>query len=212
MINPSAGNTIFSHEVYPVWGQSFLEESLYGYTIRITSDTFFQANPRLALEMFKQIEFKDTRFFIEMFAGIGIIGLLHSTNFEKGIGFESNPSAVKWGNSIFEHNHISAYRLHQADLYQTPAEELIRILSEESVTPEKTVLVADPPRRGLGEEILKFLNQFRPRRLIYISCNPKNFAREARRLLDAGYRLEFLEGYDLFPYTPHLEVVGHFTG
>jgi tRNA/tmRNA/rRNA uracil-C5-methylase (TrmA/RlmC/RlmD family) len=73
-----------------------------------------------------------------------------------------------------------------------------------------TVLV-DPPRTGLSREALAALVRAGPGTIAYISCDPATMARDARRLLDAGYRLASLRGFDLFPNTPHVEVLGGFT-
>jgi 23S rRNA (uracil1939-C5)-methyltransferase len=74
-----------------------------------------------------------------------------------------------------------------------------------------TVLV-DPPRTGLSKEALDAVVRRRPERLVYVSCDPPTMARDARRLLDAGYRLDSVEGFDFFPNTPHVEVLAVFEG
>jgi 23S rRNA (uracil1939-C5)-methyltransferase len=63
-------------------------------------------------------------------------------------------------------------------------------------------VIVDPPRSGVSREAMDII--------IYVSCDPPTMARDARRLLDAGYRLESLRGFDLFPNTPHVETIGVF--
>ena len=73
----------------------------------------------------------------------------------------------------------------------------------------KTIVV-DPPRTGISREAMDATVKHGADRLIYVSCDPPTMARDARRLLDAGYRLASLRGFDLFPNTPHVESVGVF--
>jgi tRNA/tmRNA/rRNA uracil-C5-methylase (TrmA/RlmC/RlmD family) len=71
-------------------------------------------------------------------------------------------------------------------------------------------VIVDPPRTGMSKEALEAIVRVAARRLIYVSCDPPTMARDARRLLDAGYRLASLRGFDLFPNTPHVEAMGTF--
>jgi 23S rRNA (uracil1939-C5)-methyltransferase len=71
-------------------------------------------------------------------------------------------------------------------------------------------IVVDPPRTGLSREAMESIAKLDAERVIYVSCDPPTMARDARRLLDAGYRMVSLKGFDLFPNTPHVETVGVF--
>jgi 23S rRNA (uracil1939-C5)-methyltransferase len=71
-------------------------------------------------------------------------------------------------------------------------------------------VIVDPPRTGISREAMDVLVQLEPARLVYVSCDPPTMARDARRLLDAGYRIGSMRGFDLFPNTPHVETVGVF--
>ncbi|CAN5629359.1 class I SAM-dependent RNA methyltransferase [soil metagenome] len=87
-----------------------------------------------------------------------------------------------------------------------PVEEY---LARRRVDPSATILV-DPPRTGISRVALEGIAAQDAARIVYVSCDPATLARDARRLLDAGYRLQSLEGFDLFPNTPHVESVGVF--
>jgi 23S rRNA (uracil1939-C5)-methyltransferase len=71
-------------------------------------------------------------------------------------------------------------------------------------------IIVDPPRTGISKAALDVIARRRTGRLVYVSCDPATMARDARRLLDGGYRLESLRGFDLFPNTPHVETLGVF--
>jgi 23S rRNA (uracil1939-C5)-methyltransferase len=72
-------------------------------------------------------------------------------------------------------------------------------------------VVVDPPRTGVSAQALEALIDQRPARLVYVSCDPPTLARDARRLLDAGYALASLRAFDFFPNTPHIESLAVFT-
>lgn len=71
-------------------------------------------------------------------------------------------------------------------------------------------VIVDPPRTGISKRAIDAALHRRPRRIVYVSCDPATMARDARRFMDGGYRLISLEGFDLFPSTPHVEAVGVF--
>jgi 23S rRNA (uracil1939-C5)-methyltransferase len=73
-------------------------------------------------------------------------------------------------------------------------------------------VIVDPPRTGLSKEAADRLARVQAPRLVYVSCDPPTLARDARRLLDAGYRLTSLRAFDLFPNTPHVESLAVFDG
>jgi 23S rRNA (uracil1939-C5)-methyltransferase len=76
--------------------------------------------------------------------------------------------------------------------------------------PRPATVIVDPPRTGISQEAMDVLPQLAAGTIVYVSCDPPTMARDARRLVDGGYRLASLTGYDLFPNTPHVEVVGVF--
>jgi 23S rRNA (uracil1939-C5)-methyltransferase len=74
----------------------------------------------------------------------------------------------------------------------------------------ETVIV-DPPRTGMSPDALQGVLRLNDRRLIYVSCDVATLARDARRIVDAGYTIERVDAFDLFPNTPHVETVVVFT-
>jgi 23S rRNA (uracil1939-C5)-methyltransferase len=73
-----------------------------------------------------------------------------------------------------------------------------------------STMLIDPPRTGVSKPAMDAIVRHGAKRIVYVSCDPPTMARDSRRLLEAGYRLGPLEGFDLFPNTPHVEVVGVF--
>jgi 23S rRNA (uracil1939-C5)-methyltransferase len=76
--------------------------------------------------------------------------------------------------------------------------------------PRPATIIVDPPRTGISREAIEAVIGAGARRVVYVSCDPPTMARDARRLLDGGYRLTSLQAFDLFPNTPHVESAGVF--
>jgi tRNA/tmRNA/rRNA uracil-C5-methylase (TrmA/RlmC/RlmD family) len=79
-------------------------------------------------------------------------------------------------------------------------------LGRHGPVPDATFVV-DPPRTGMSREAVTAIVGCRPRAIVYVSCDPATLARDVRRLLDAGYALDHIEAFDLFPNTAHVEAV-----
>ena len=88
------------------------------------------------------------------------------------------------------------------------AADVLTFLRDQSIG-QFDVVVADPPRIGLGPDVCRELLRLRPRRLVYVSCNALSQIEDARALA-SGYRLTELRGYDMFPQTPHMEALAVF--
>jgi 23S rRNA (uracil1939-C5)-methyltransferase len=76
--------------------------------------------------------------------------------------------------------------------------------------PVPATIVVDPPRTGVSPAAMRDIIRHHAKRIVYVSCDPPTMARDARRLIDGGYRLSSISGFDLFPNTPHVEALGVF--
>jgi 23S rRNA (uracil1939-C5)-methyltransferase len=137
---------------------------------------------------------------LDLYAGVGLFSIaLGATGRRQVIAVEGDKAA----SSDLQKN-AEAY----ADVIRVVAgrvEEFISRTQERAGT-----IIVDPPRTGISREAVDAIVAHRAARVIYVSCDPPTMARDARRLLDAGYRLTSLRGFDLFPNTPHVESVGIF--
>jgi len=88
------------------------------------------------------------------------------------------------------------------DLYQAGVEQVLA-----SLPAHPDAVIVDPPRAGLGRQVIAALVEHAPPRLVYVSCDPSTLARDAHQLADSGYRLEQVTPIDLFPQTFHIETV-----
>lgn len=136
---------------------------------------------------------------IDAYCGVGLFSLSLANSFEQVTGVEISEQAVRWAqaNCIISNTRNVRFVIGKAeDIFeglQFPAKE--------------TALVIDPPRKGCDECFRKQLLQFRPRRLIYVSCDPATQARDLKDFILGGYKITQIQPFDLFPHTRHIESV-----
>ena len=168
---------------------------------------FFQVNPSL-LEVFSKVvtDFaqpgKDD-LLLDIYCGAGFFGISLADKVREVLGVEIDPSSLAYAKKNAEANGFSNCR-YTAD----SAENYLRGLLEEGVKPD--ICILDPPRTGLTNKAVSAVKHLQPKRLIYISCGPPTFARDAAKFADAGYLLRKIQPLDLFPHTKHFELISLF--
>lgn len=168
---------------------------------------FFQVNPSL-LEVFSKVvtDFaqpgKDD-LLLDIYCGAGFFGISLADKVREVLGVEIDPSSIAYAKKNAEANGFSNCR-YTAD----SAENYLRGLLEEGVKPD--ICILDPPRTGLTNKAVSAVKHLQPKRLIYISCGPPTFARDAAKFADAGYLLRKIQPLDLFPHTKHFELISLF--
>jgi 23S rRNA (uracil1939-C5)-methyltransferase len=169
--------------------------------LRASALSFFQVNPgqnrRLIETVLKFSEMTKNEILLDLYAGIGNFTLPLAPEASKGIGVEENKTAIEDARYNAEKNGIR-----NCDFVQGKAEEVLKNLSE---TPDHIIL--DPPRTGC-KTILDQVVGLKPKRIIYVSCEPTTFSRDIRLFAENGYFLQKLALIDMFPQTYHMEVVG----
>jgi tRNA/tmRNA/rRNA uracil-C5-methylase (TrmA/RlmC/RlmD family) len=134
---------------------------------------------------------------LELYAGVGLFSIpLAATRHGQVTAVEGDRTS----GADLQHNAREFSALHP--IIANVEDYLVRL----SQSPFATIL-ADPPRTGISKSALAAIVGCQSPRIAYVSCDPPTLARDARRLLDAGYRLESIRGFDLFPNTPHVETL-----
>ncbi len=178
-------------------------ESVGQLTFRFLAGDFFQNNPFI-LPAFtgyvaRQAAAGGARFLVDAYCGSGLFALCLADRFEAVAGVEVSETAVAWARRNAAENGIT-----NASFLNASAEA---IFAEISFPPAQTAVVIDPPRKGCTPEFLDQLTTFGPARVVYVSCDPATQVRDLKHLGEAGYRLEDVQPFDLFPHTRHLECV-----
>jgi 23S rRNA (uracil1939-C5)-methyltransferase len=139
---------------------------------------------------------------IELHAGAGFFTLALARRFEEVEAIEVASSAV----ADLRANLLSA-GLERVRVVEGDVEEVLK----SRLGPRPELVLLDPPRAGLSPGALESLAELSAARIVYLSCDPATLARDSARLRERGYALESVQGFDLFPQTPHVEALAVLT-
>ena len=177
-------------------GGIFITEQLHHTAITYPYNAFFQTNTAGFEQALDRIitAAADSQRIVELYSGVGAIGLLLAASGTIVHGVEIVPVAVEFAERNARSNKISTYT----------AEAIAAEHMDASVLNDADCVILDPPRAGLHPRIIKWLLESRPQRLIYLACNPVTQARDIA-LIGEAYQLHSLTGFDFYPGTLHLE-------
>ena len=203
-INKTVGNTILTGDFYPLWGKDHIRDTLRGISFDIAPQAFFQINPPQAERLYgKVLEYaalsKDDLAF-DLYCGAGTISLCLAVEAGNVIGAEIVPEAIDNAKANAALNGIT-----NAEFICADAGEAAQDLAERGLRP--SVIVVDPPRKGMQEAAIQAVASMRPERIVYVSCDPATLARDILRFNSFDYALNAATVYDLFPRTKHVETV-----
>ncbi|MDE2039892.1 MAG: 23S rRNA (uracil(1939)-C(5))-methyltransferase RlmD [Elusimicrobia bacterium] len=205
-IQPQKTSVILGQRWRHLWGQRQIEEKIGPYSFLVSPGAFLQVNTEAAAFLYNAaagaLEQGGRRFplALDLYCGAGTLTLWAARAADRVIGVEENREAVRdaWKNA--ERNGVKNVRF-AIGRVEAVLPRLRRELGQD------TAVLVDPPRSGLGGAALRALTQRCVRRLVYVSCNPATFARDAAYLCRSGFRLESVQPVDLFPQTSHVELV-----
>ena len=203
-INPKKTSLIFGDRTITLWGAETLEESLSDLQFSLSPRAFFQLNPQQTVKLYESVRAaaaltgKET--VIDAYCGTGTIGLWLAPYAKEVRGIETIPDAVEDA----KQNALRNGR-ENASFYVGEAEELLPRWVKGGLQPD--IIVADPPRTGLDRRFLDTVLRTKPKRFVYVSCNPSTLAKDCKVLLDGGYEIEWVQPVDMFPQTSHVESV-----
>lgn len=207
-LNPKRTNVALGEKNIFIWGEKTITEEIDGISFNISPLSFFQINlPQTkklyntAVSYFKDIENKNV---VDAYSGTGTLAMILSKKAKKVFAIELVQSATNDGIKTAKENEISNIEFINGAV-EDKLPELIK--KGEKVD----AIIFDPPRKGIEESSLLKVAESNIKEIVYISCNPSTFARDAEILSRQGYTLEKVQPVDMFPGTAHTEVVGRFT-
>lgn len=187
----------------PLVGLDFITELVHGREFRISATSFYQVNSaqaeRLVEMVLGALELEGREIVLDAYCGIGLFTAFIAEEAGAVVGIEINSASV----ADAVHNLADAQNV---TLIEGQVEDVLPDLTDAF-----DAAVLDPPRTGLDPVALDALVRASPRRIVYVSCDPATLARDTRRLVDAGYTLEWVQPIDLFPQTFHVECVALLT-
>lgn len=191
-------NVILGNENKTIYGQGYIYDILGDYKFKISPLSFYQVNPiqtevlyNKALE-YAKLTGKET--ILDLYCGIGTIGIFASSKAKKVFGIEIIENAVKDAKENAKINNIP-----NAEYFCGQVEKILpQIIKQYGIKPQ--VIFVDPPRKGLDSQTIETLLQLEPQKIIYISCNPATLARDLA-CLEQKYKTTEITPVDMFPYT-----------
>ena len=208
VINLKANDTISDQDVILHTGQPYIEEEMEGLRFRIGPKSFYQTNSRQAYELYKVTRdfagLTGNELVYDLYTGTGTIANFVSRQARKVIGIEYVADAIEDAKINSEVNGITNTEFYAGDMKDVLTDDFIAAHGR----PE--VMIVDPPRAGMHADVVQVILNARPRRIVYVSCNPATQARDLA-ILDTLYRVEEVQPVDMFPHTQHVENVVKLT-
>lgn len=187
-----------------LYGEGYMEDELCGKRFRISPQSFYQVNAKQCEVLYRTAidaaQLTGAETLLDAYCGTGTIGLCASDGCKQLIGVELNADAIRDAKENTRRNGVENARFLCDD-----AGRFMQKLAKEGNAPD--VVMMDPPRAGSDQKFLQSLLMLKPKRVVYVSCNPETLARDLRVLVDGGYRAEWATPVDMFPGTEHVETV-----
>lgn len=183
--------------------QAIVSERVGNLTFQFKAGEFFQNNPFILPEMVAHVaqeaSAEGARYLVDAYCGVGLFALSTAASFEQVAGVEISEPAVRWAQANCKISGIQNVRF-----VIGKAEAIFNGLKFPAT---ETALVIDPPRKGCDASFREQLLQYRPQRLVYVSCDPATQARDLQAFVEGGYQITRVQPFDLFPHTRHIENV-----
>lgn len=204
VVNQKVNDTIGDQEVVTYRGRDYINEEMEGLTFRIGPKSFYQTNSRQAYELYKvarsMARLKEDDLVYDLYTGTGTIANFVAKGVKKVIGIEYVPEAIEDAKLNSKLNGIDNTLFFAGDMKDVLTDSFI----SEHGRPD--VMIIDPPRAGMHEDVVAVILNARPERIVYVSCNPATQARDLA-MMDSLYKVEEVQPVDMFPHTHHIENV-----
>lgn len=204
VINSKANDTITDQEVITFKGNDAIYEEMEGLRFKIGPKSFYQTNSEQAYELYKVArnfaQLTGDELVYDLYTGTGTIANFVSKNARKVVGIEYVPEAIEDAKVNSALNGIENTLFFAGDMKNVLTEEFI------ATHGKPDVIITDPPRAGMHDDVIKAILLAEPKRIVYVSCNSATQARDLA-LLDEKYRVTAVQPVDMFPHTHHVENV-----
>ena len=202
VINPKKNDTILDLDIKIYHGKGNIMDVIGDLKFNIGPKTFFQTNTKQASALYKVVaeyaELTGTELVYDLYTGSGTIANYLAKDAKKVLGIESVPEAIEDAKANSLLNKISNTEFLAGDLKDVLNDDLIAIQGNPDV------IVTDPPRAGMHEDVVKCIMKIAPEKIIYVSCNSATQARDISLMADQ-YKIEKMQPVDMFPHTHHVE-------
>ncbi|MBR1753907.1 23S rRNA (uracil(1939)-C(5))-methyltransferase RlmD [bacterium] len=200
--NSKKTNVILGTKTECIEGNGFIKEKVINKTFKIGASSFFQINPMTAENIFGFVKNYIEKNFenpivMDAYAGISTFGIIVSDAAKKVVSVEENSEAVELAKETVAANNVKNVEIHKMDTQ----------VFFENEKRKFDIVILDPPRKGCTKETLESVLRITKGKVIYVSCNPATLARDLKYLSEKGAKVEFVQPFDMFCHTVHVESV-----
>lgn len=204
VVNLKVNDTIGDQEVITYRGRDYINEEMEGLTFRIGPKSFYQTNSLQAYELYKvarrMAELTGNELVYDLYTGTGTIANFVARQARQVVGIEYVPEAIEDAKLNSKVNGIENTLFYAGDMKDVLTDSFV----EKHRHPD--VMIIDPPRAGMHEDVVNVILNAAPKRIVYVSCNPATQARDLA-MLDVKYKVREVQPVDMFPHTHHVENV-----
>jgi len=204
VINAKHNDTIYDLPVEIFKGRGYIVEEMEGLKFKISAKSFYQTNSLQAHELYKVVrEFAaltGKEHVYDLYTGTGTIALFVAHQCAHAVGVDFVQDSIDNAKDNAEFNGIKNASFFAGDIKKTLTDDFV------NANGKPDVIITDPPRAGMHEDVVKKIAELGAERIVYVSCNPATQARDLN-LLDSQYKVEKVQPVDMFPQTYHVENV-----
>lgn len=204
VVNTKVNDTIGDQEIILFKGREYIEEAMENLRFRVGPKSFYQTNSRQAYRLYSVArdfaKLTGDELVYDLYTGTGTIACFIASNARHVIGIEYVPEAIEDAKINAEVNNLENTEFYAGDMKNVLTADFIASHGRPDV------MVVDPPRAGMHEDVVKVILDASPSRIVYVSCNPATQARDLA-LLHEKYDIEAVQPVDMFPHTQHVENV-----
>ena len=202
VINQKKNDTLFDQDIKLYQGNPHIVEQLGDLKFQIRPKSFFQTNTLQATRLYDALkamaDIRKEDIVYDLYCGLGSITLYLADQCQTVVGIEEVSDAIIDARLNAQLNGIDHAHFYAGDVRHTLAEEIV------SRHGQPDVIITDPPRGGMHEQVVQKLLELAPRQILYVSCNPATQARDIA-LLKHAYVIDNMQPVDMFPHTSHIE-------
>ncbi|MGG0736820.1 23S rRNA (uracil(1939)-C(5))-methyltransferase RlmD [Niallia taxi] len=202
-INGNKTSLIFGEKTIHLRGEEVIQETLGDLNFELSARAFFQLNPTQTIKLYDEVKkaanLTGKEKIADAYCGVGTIGLWLADGASEVRGMDTIDAAI-----IDAQKNAEKHGIKNATYVTGTAEHWLPKWVEEGWRPD--VVVVDPPRTGCDQKLLNAIKKVKPKKFIYVSCNPSTLAKDID-YLSKDYKVEYLQPVDMFPHTAHVECV-----
>lgn len=207
IVNKKLNDSIADQKIHSFKGEDYIEEEMEGLKFRVNAKSFYQTNSRQAYQLYKKTrefaglgnasEWKKPIVY-DLYTGAGTIANFVAKNAEKVIGIEYVEEAIEDAKLNSKINGVDNTIFYAGDMKDILTNDFIK------TNGQPDVMIVDPPRAGMHQDVVGVIMDTEPKVIVYVSCNPATQARDLA-LMDSKYRITDIQPVDMFPHTHHVE-------